>query len=228
MHPNLGIYLPFRGLVYGKCVIHWRLAPGQPVSVTHKVASYPLPQLQLRTIPMPPKPRAPRKVSAAKDATSKAAKGAMPPPPVPGPSAAPPPALPKAILEPEMDALSTCLRVSSYVLKLRIHLLVLECCSEDRTDIWLLCRYPPTVRQLSVLYLPVHESDVQTSKIQRYTPYPPRNLTASLGREIEKYEQLCDAMEAQLVSRVAYSHIPASCILCIATCNICSPTRLEP
>jgi hypothetical protein len=36
--------------------------------------------------------------------------------------------------------------------------------------------------------------------IHKYAPYPPRTLTASLGRELEKYDQVCDAIELQLVS----------------------------
>lgn len=34
--------------------------------------------------------------------------------------------------------------------------------------------------------------------IHRYTPYPPRTLTSSLGREVEKYSQLCDAIQSQI------------------------------
>ena len=34
--------------------------------------------------------------------------------------------------------------------------------------------------------------------IQQYAPRPPRSLTAALGREVEKYDQLCDAIESQL------------------------------
>lgn len=35
--------------------------------------------------------------------------------------------------------------------------------------------------------------------IERYAPQPHQSLTASLGREFEKYDQLCDAMESHLV-----------------------------
>jgi hypothetical protein len=38
------------------------------------------------------------------------------------------------------------------------------------------------------------------SGINRYVPYPPRSLTDSLGREVEKFDQLYDAMESRLVS----------------------------
>lgn len=34
--------------------------------------------------------------------------------------------------------------------------------------------------------------------ITKYASSPPRSLTASLGREIEKYDQLCDSLEAHL------------------------------
>lgn len=37
------------------------------------------------------------------------------------------------------------------------------------------------------------------SGIQKYAFEPPRALTSSLGREVEKFDQLCDAVEAQLV-----------------------------
>jgi len=37
------------------------------------------------------------------------------------------------------------------------------------------------------------------SNIHHYAPGPPRSLTASLGREIEKFDQLCDALESRLV-----------------------------
>lgn len=38
-----------------------------------------------------------------------------------------------------------------------------------------------------------------SSGIHHYAPGPPRSLTASLGREIEKFDQLCDALESRLV-----------------------------
>ena len=37
------------------------------------------------------------------------------------------------------------------------------------------------------------------SGIHHYASGPPRSLTASLGREIEKFDQLCDALESRLV-----------------------------
>ncbi|KZT06208.1 uncharacterized protein LAESUDRAFT_184145 [Laetiporus sulphureus 93-53] len=46
-------------------------------------------------------------------------------------------------------------------------------------------------------------ADARKLGIQKYAPSPPRSLTASLGREIEKYDQLCDAMEAHLHRAIA-------------------------
>jgi hypothetical protein len=42
--------------------------------------------------------------------------------------------------------------------------------------------------------------------VSRYVPHPPRSLVQSLGEEIEKYDQLCDAIEAQLVSYDCFSY----------------------
>ncbi|KII86322.1 hypothetical protein PLICRDRAFT_43918 [Plicaturopsis crispa FD-325 SS-3] len=121
---------------------------------------------------MPPRPR-PRKISSAvaKDAPaasktngqdSAAAKDApMPPPPDPLP--------PQGILEPEMNALSTCLK--NAVVK---------------------------TGQVYGFY-----ADTRKLGIQKYAPKPPRSLTSSLGREIEKYDQLCDAMESQMLRAIA-------------------------
>ncbi|CCM01315.1 uncharacterized protein FIBRA_03364 [Fibroporia radiculosa] len=86
---------------------------------------------------------------------------AMPPPPDPP--------LPQGILEPEMTALSTCLR--NAVTK---------------------------TAQVYGFYADAHKLG-----IDKYAPSPPRSLTASLGREIEKYDQLCDAMESQLHRAIA-------------------------
>ncbi|KIJ68819.1 hypothetical protein HYDPIDRAFT_25071 [Hydnomerulius pinastri MD-312] len=46
-------------------------------------------------------------------------------------------------------------------------------------------------------------ADSRRLGIHKYAPYPPRNLTASLGRELEKYDQLCDAMESQLLRAIS-------------------------
>ncbi|KAI0662391.1 hypothetical protein C8Q70DRAFT_1051037 [Cubamyces menziesii] len=46
-------------------------------------------------------------------------------------------------------------------------------------------------------------TDVQRLGIQKYAPHPPRSLTSSLGREVEKFDQLCDAMESHLLRAIA-------------------------
>ncbi|KAI0825238.1 hypothetical protein BC628DRAFT_1320608 [Trametes gibbosa] len=46
-------------------------------------------------------------------------------------------------------------------------------------------------------------TDVRRLGIQKYAPHPPRSLTASLGREVEKYDQLCDAVESHLLRAIA-------------------------
>ncbi|KAF9456803.1 hypothetical protein BDZ94DRAFT_315042 [Collybia nuda] len=42
-------------------------------------------------------------------------------------------------------------------------------------------------------------ADTRKLGIEKHAPNPPRSLTASLGREVEKYDQLCDSVEAHLV-----------------------------
>ncbi|KAG7452161.1 uncharacterized protein BT62DRAFT_926382 [Guyanagaster necrorhizus] len=46
-------------------------------------------------------------------------------------------------------------------------------------------------------------ADTRRLGIRKYAPYPPRSLSASLGREIENYDQLCDSMESHLVRAIA-------------------------
>ncbi|KAI0757431.1 hypothetical protein C8Q80DRAFT_1333973 [Daedaleopsis nitida] len=46
-------------------------------------------------------------------------------------------------------------------------------------------------------------TDVKRLGIQHYAPRPPRSLMSSLGREIVKYDQLCDAMESHLLRAIA-------------------------
>lgn len=46
-------------------------------------------------------------------------------------------------------------------------------------------------------------ADTRKLGIRKYTPYPPRSLSASLGREIENYDQLCDTMESHLLRAIA-------------------------
>ncbi|KAI0325631.1 hypothetical protein GY45DRAFT_1311837 [Cubamyces sp. BRFM 1775] len=46
-------------------------------------------------------------------------------------------------------------------------------------------------------------ADVKRLGIQKYAPHPPRSLTSALGREVQKYDQLCDAMESHLLRAIA-------------------------
>ncbi|EDR15699.1 uncharacterized protein LACBIDRAFT_300900 [Laccaria bicolor S238N-H82] len=46
-------------------------------------------------------------------------------------------------------------------------------------------------------------ADARKLGITKYASSPPRSLTASLGREIEKYDQLCDSLEAHLLRAIA-------------------------
>ncbi|KAF7367376.1 hypothetical protein MSAN_00800100 [Mycena sanguinolenta] len=48
-------------------------------------------------------------------------------------------------------------------------------------------------------------ADTRKLGIQQYAPAPPQSLTAALGREVEKYDQLCDSIESQLASRIHIS-----------------------
>ncbi|KAJ3986329.1 hypothetical protein F5890DRAFT_1504545 [Lentinula detonsa] len=45
--------------------------------------------------------------------------------------------------------------------------------------------------------------DARQLNIRKHAPDPPRSLQASLGRELEKYDQLCDAIETHLVRAIA-------------------------
>ncbi|KAG1828621.1 hypothetical protein EV424DRAFT_1317768 [Suillus variegatus] len=46
-------------------------------------------------------------------------------------------------------------------------------------------------------------ADSRRLGINKYAPYPPRFLTDSLGREVEKFDQLYDAMESRLLRAIA-------------------------
>ncbi|KAJ7037534.1 hypothetical protein C8F04DRAFT_1393724 [Mycena alexandri] len=43
-------------------------------------------------------------------------------------------------------------------------------------------------------------ADTRKLGIQNHAPAPPQSLTSALGREVEKYDQLCDSIESQLAS----------------------------
>ncbi|KAI0271614.1 hypothetical protein BC834DRAFT_860445 [Gloeopeniophorella convolvens] len=101
------------------------------------------------------------KPPSASNAGTAPREGAMLPPPDPP--------LPKAILEPELDALATCLR-NAAVKSSQIHAFF---------------------------------ADTQRLGVANYVTRPPHSLTDALGREIEKYDQICDLLDAQLVRPVA-------------------------
>ena len=56
---------------------------------------------------------------------------------------------------------------------------------------------------LGVVNLTAHGGARTGSGIQKYAPTPPLSLTNALGREVEKFDQLVDTIESQLVSVVA-------------------------
>jgi len=66
------------------------------------------------------------------------------------------------------------------------------------------------------------------SGINRYAPYPPRSLTDSLGREVEKFDQLYDAMESRLVSYHLLQIEVRLPIMSKASSDRCARTRLSP
>ncbi|KAJ7806117.1 hypothetical protein B0H14DRAFT_3091417 [Mycena olivaceomarginata] len=46
-------------------------------------------------------------------------------------------------------------------------------------------------------------ADTRKLGIQNYAPAPPQSLTSALGRELEKYDQLCDSIESQLLRAIS-------------------------
>ncbi|KAG6918678.1 hypothetical protein DXG01_012496 [Tephrocybe rancida] len=109
---------------------------------------------------MAPKPR-PLKASAnAKDIKSPQKSLMLPPPDPP---------IPLAILEAEMNALSTCLKNAAV-----------------------------KTGQIYGFY-----ADTRRLGIEHHAHKPPRALTASLGLEVEKYDQMVDAMESYLLRSIA-------------------------
>ena len=43
--------------------------------------------------------------------------------------------------------------------------------------------------------------------IEKHAPRPPQSLTVALGRDIERYDQLCDAIEAHLASPSLHKYL---------------------
>ncbi|KAJ8091321.1 hypothetical protein AAF712_013582 [Marasmius tenuissimus] len=107
---------------------------------------------------MAPKP-VPRTDSALTKAELDAK--AMPPPPVPVPQ--------MTILEPEMNALSGCLKNAA-------------------------------VKSGQILRF---YSDTQKLNIRKHVSAPPLSLQASLGRELELYDQICESIESHLLRAIS-------------------------
>ncbi|KAH9177033.1 hypothetical protein EDB89DRAFT_1845204 [Lactarius sanguifluus] len=141
---------------------------------------------------MPPKARIIRKPSTAgASSTLKTATSGAPPPAAPSSATQPPstssgtvmatsskegamlpppnPSPPKAILEPELDAIAICLRNAAV-----------------------------KTNQIHAFF-----ADTRRLGINNYATRPPHSLTDALGREIEKYDQLCDTVEAHLSRAIA-------------------------
>ncbi|KAH9043819.1 hypothetical protein EDB85DRAFT_722868 [Lactarius pseudohatsudake] len=141
---------------------------------------------------MPPKARIIRKPSTAgASSTLKAATSGAPPPAAPSSATQPPstssgtamatsskegamlpppnPSPPKAVLEPELDAIAICLRNAAV-----------------------------KTNQIHAFF-----ADTRRLGINNYATRPPHSLTDALGREIEKYDQLCDTVEAHLSRAIA-------------------------
>ncbi|KAG6840850.1 hypothetical protein C0991_003720 [Blastosporella zonata] len=109
---------------------------------------------------MAPKPRPLKSSVPMKDVKSPQKSLMLPPPDPPAPL---------AIFEPEMNALSVCLKNAAM-----------------------------KTGQIYGFY-----ADTRRLGIEHHAPKPPRSLTASLGREVEKYDQLVDAMESHLFRAIA-------------------------
>ncbi|KAA1468409.1 hypothetical protein DENSPDRAFT_463959 [Dentipellis sp. KUC8613] len=137
----------------------------KPTSILASLAASMGPSANSQSQPQPqpqshPPPQT-QGVSAPPTSKSPSKEGTMLPPPDPKP--------PKAILEPEMDMLSGCLRNTAV-----------------------------KMGQVYGFY-----ADVRRLGIRQFAPRPPQSLTASLGREVEKYDQLCDAMESHLLYAIS-------------------------
>lgn len=52
--------------------------------------------------------------------------------------------------------------------------------------------------------VPPYHTNKRPRDIEKHITNPPRSLTTALGRDIEIYDQLCDSIEAQLVSLDSY------------------------
>ncbi|KAL0576377.1 hypothetical protein V5O48_005598 [Marasmius crinis-equi] len=102
---------------------------------------------------------------------------AMPPPPVPAPQ--------MTILEPEMNALSGCLKV------------LLASNSVD----FIFSLYQNAAVKSGQIFR--FYSDAQQLKIRKHVSAPPLSLQASLGRELELYDQICESIESHLLRAIS-------------------------
>ncbi|TFY80145.1 hypothetical protein EWM64_g3870 [Hericium alpestre] len=111
----------------------------------------------------PPSSTTPTAASFPSTSVSKSPskEGSMLPPPDPKP--------PQAILEPEVDMLTGCLK-----------------------------NIAVKTGQIYGFY-----ADARRLGINKYAARPPQSLTAALGREVEKYDLLCDAMESHLLRAIS-------------------------
>lgn len=75
----------------------------------------------------------------------------------------------------------------------------IECSSQHGTDIQISPSNQTPVSTCRATQVITEPHLPTPSGIHHYAPGPPRSLTASLGREIEKFDQLCDALESRLV-----------------------------
>src|SRR6266403_2559750 len=66
------------------------------------------------------------------------------------------------------------------------------------------------------------------SGIHNFVTRPPHTLTDALCREIEKYDQICDLMEAQLVNTPSLSITLQTLTYISVTRHFCASTRSRP
>ncbi|KAJ3923177.1 hypothetical protein F5877DRAFT_32125 [Lentinula edodes] len=90
------------------------------------------------------------------------------------------------ILEPEINALSGCLQVRF-------------CTSYLKTN----SEFSAQNAAVKTAQIVQFHHDARQLNVRRHASDPPRSLQASLGRELEKYDQLCDAIETHLVRAIS-------------------------
>lgn len=125
-----------------------------------------------------------------------AAAGLMPPPPNPIPV--------YGVLEREVKALETILKVASAHIICGMTTVTgsIECNSESGATLRVSRRLRSSVSQCNICY--IIDVNASYSKLGHDAPNPPRSLIQSFGQEVERYDQLCDMIEAQLVSFISH------------------------